>query len=513
MAGKRISMRKIKEILRLSLESGLSCRQVAKSVGVSRSQVSAIVGRATLCELTWSSVAALDETSLEAKLYASSDKKTSERPPLPDFALIHAERKRPGVTLELLHMEYLRTHPSGYRYSQFCEHYRRWLKKRALSMRQEHLAGEKLFIDYAGMKPSVTDPVTGEKTPVELFVCVMGASNYTYAEASHTQRSHDFISSHVRAFAYFGGVAKLLVPDQLKSGVVGACRYEPTVQRTYEEMASHYGTAVLPARPRKPRDKPKVEVGVQVVERWILACLRNQTFFSLDELNQRIAELLEDLNGRVMRVYGQSRRALFLQLDRPALLPLPAERFIYGDWKVARVNLDYHIEISGHYYSVPHALIHEQVDARIAAMTVEIFHRGVRVASHVRNDTKGRHTTESAHMPHSHLQHREWTPLRMINWAGSIGAHTQKLVEAILADRPHPEMGYRSCLGIFRLAKQYDPERLENACARAFSIGARSYRNVHTILKSGLDRVPLVVATDEKPSPSHPNIRGKNYYH
>jgi transposase len=325
------------------------------------------------------------------------------------------------VTLQLLHVEYLEQHPDGYRYSQFCEHYRAWLAKRKLTMRQEHLAGDKLFVDYSGKRARLVDPTSGEVTEVELFVAVLGASNYTYAEATRTQQGPDWIASHVRALTFFGGVPAAIVPDQLKSGVTTACRYEPGIQRTYEELATHYGTTVLPARPLHPRDKAKVEVAVQIAQRWILARLRHQTFFSLDALNDRIAELVTDLNDRVMRVYGVSRRALFDRTDGPALRTLPAERFVYGTWKKARVNIDYHVEIEHHYYSAPHALAREEVYARITDATVEIHHRGEQVAVHVRSASRGRHTTVPGHMPALHQKHLEWTPSRIIHWAGTIG--------------------------------------------------------------------------------------------
>jgi transposase len=470
------------------------------------------VSRAELAGLDWVAANALDDEALEAAIYGDATDGGDLRP-LPDFGYLHAERKRKGVTLALLHLEYLEQHADGYRYSQFCDYYRRWLKTRALPMRQEHLGGEKLFVDYSGKQPHLIDPATGEKIEVELFVAVLGASSYTYAEASLTQRGPDWIASHGRALVFFGGVPEILVPDQLKSGVTHACRYEPGVQRAYEEMATHYGTAVVPARPAKPRDKAKVEVAVQVVQRWILARLRNQTFFSLDALNERIWELLEELNDRVMRVYGQSRRQLFERLDRPALRPLPAERFVYGEWKTAKVNIDYHVEVERHYYSAPYGLVHEEVDARITGTTVEIFHRGRRVASHVRSDARGRHTTDASHMPLSHQKHLEWTPSRIIHWAGTIGAQTRALVEAILAERPHPEQGYRSCLGILRLGKRYGDERLEAACGRAVTAGARSYRHVDAILKNALDRVPIADAPDVPGVGSHENIRGGDYYH
>jgi transposase len=380
-------------------------------------------------------------------------------------------------------------------------------------MRQLHLAGEKCFVDYAGQKPRFNDATTGAIIEVELFVAALGASNYTYAEATRTQQVPEWIASHARAFAFFGGVTAAVVCDQLKSGVVLPCRYEPGLQRTYEEFAEHYGTAILPARPAMPRDKAKIEAGVLVAERWILARLRHETFFSLAALNARIAELLSDLNARPMRLYRASRRELYERLDHPALRPLPLEPFIYGEWAVARVNIDYHVEIHRHYYSVPYALIHEVVDARVSAATVELFHRGQRIASHLRDDTPGRHTTNPAHMPKAHQHHLEWTPSRLIQWAETIGAHTAALVRAILADRPHPEQGYRSCLGLLRLSRRDGAARLEAACARAVMVGVRSYRHVDSILKHGLDRLPLPEPVEQLSlTPVHEHVRGRDYY-
>jgi transposase len=507
-------MRKTKEILRQKWLLGRSHRAIAASVGVGAGSVSEVAGRATTAGLgSWAAVEPLDEATLEVRLYPSS---AAGKPrPLPDPAYLHTELRRKGVTLQLLHVEYLEQHRDGYGYTQFCEHYRRWLACHAPTMRQVHRAGEKLFVDYSGKKPHVTDPKTGECVEVELFVAVLGASNYTYVEATRSQQGRDWIASHIRALEFLGAVPTAIVPDQLKSGVRRACRYEPGIQRTYEDLATHYGTTIIPARPKHPRDKAKVEVGVLIAQRWILARLRNQTFFSLDELNQRIADLVEELNDRTMKVYRESRRQLFDRLDRPALRPLPTTRFQYAEWKQVRVNIDYHVEVDHHYYSVHHTLIHEPLDARVSAATIEIFRRGERIASHVRSFERGRHTTVTEHMPTSHQKHLEWSPSRLTHWASTIGVHTAQLVGAILADRPHPEQGYRSCLGILRLGKRYGDERLEAACARALTAGARSYRHVDSILKHGLDRVPVVNhdAPDEAQPIAHENVRGRDYYH
>jgi transposase len=513
MATERLSMRQIREILRQKWTLTRSHRQVASSLAVSLGTVTGVLRRATHAGLDWPHVQSLTDDALETRLYGAPATPGATRP-LPDCAYLHTERRKPGVTLELLHLEYLEQHPTGYRYTRFCDLYRRWLARHRLTMRQDHRAGEKIFVDYAGQRPRIVDPTTGVVTEVELFVGVLGASNYTYAEATRTQRVPDWLGSHQRMFVFFQGVAAAVVCDQLKSGVTVPCRYEPGLQRTYEEFAQHYGTTILPARPGKPRDKAKIEVAVQIAERWILARLRHETFGSLAALNARIWELLTALNSRRMRRYQASRQELFERLDRPVLRPLPTAPFVYGEWTLARVNIDYHVETAGHYYSVPHALVHERVDVRVTAMTVEIFHHGQRVAAHLRSLARGQHTTLPAHMPKAHHQHREWSPSRLIAWAETVGPQTAALVEAILASRPHPEQGYRSCLGILRLARRDGPLRLEAACARALAAGARSYRHVDAILKHGLDRCPVPDAGSVPTARPvvHDQLRGPTYY-
>jgi transposase len=506
-----MSMREIKEVLRQK-SLGRSHRQIAESLKISAGAVGETMRRARAAGLTeFAAVEAMVPSVLEARLYPSS---TAVKRPLPDFAWIHRERRRPGVTLELLHLEYIEGNAGGYGYTQFCEYYRQWLGRRGISMRQIHVAGQKTFVDYSGKKPCIWDPKTGEAIEVELFVAVLGASNFTFAEATRTQRGPDWIASHTRAVAYFGGATAAYVCDQLRSGVTVPCRYEPGVQRTYEEWAEHHGAVVLPARAAHPKDKAKVETAVRVAQRWILARMRNERHFSLESMNERIAELLEDLNARQMRVYRSSRREMYDRLDRPALKPLPAVRFTYAEWKVAKVNVDYHIEVDGHYYSVPYQRLGETVEVRVAAGTVEVILDGQRIASHARSFQRGRHTTVPEHMPLAHRQHMEWSPSRLVNWAGTIGSQTRALVSAILAERPHPEQGYRSCLGVLRLAKRYGDARLEAACARAMAAGARSFRHVDSILKHGLDRIPVrtTAVANPSPVPTHENVRGPNYY-
>lgn len=517
MATERLPMRKIREILRQKWMLGHRHRAIARALGIGVGTVSEMTRAASAAGLDWARVQELSDEALEQAVYGAGPQ-TSRRASLPAPEVIDLELRKVGVTLRLLHVEYREQHPDGYGYTQFCAHYGRWRRRQGVVMRHTHRAGEKLFSDYSGKKPHWIDPDTGAVQEVELFVAVLGASNYTYAEVTPTQRIADWVGSHTRAVEFFEGVTELVVPDQLKSAVNQPCRYEPEIQRTFQEWAGHYGTVVLPARPRKPRDKAKVEVGVQVAQRWILARMRNQSFFSFHEIAARVRELLGEINARVMRRYGKSRRELFESLDRPALRPLPTGRYEVSLWSKVKVNIDYHVEVEHHYYSVHHALVHEQLEARVAAGTVELYRNGDRVAAHRYSPVRGSFTTEPAHMPKAHQQHLQWTPGRMIHWAQQIGPMTGLLVEAILAERPHPEQGYRSCLGIIRLQKRYGTERLEQACARAHAARARSYKHVDSILRNGLDRLPALdapkntAASDTAAPLAHEHVRGERYY-
>lgn len=504
-------MRKIRDVLRLQA-AGLSKRQIAVSLGVGRTAVGEYLERAEGAGLIWPLPEGLCDDALEQRLFAAGRSGRTKGRPQPDWPAIHRELRRPGVTLSLLWEEYRAVHPDGYGYSRFCELYRRWQGRLSPTMRQVHVAGERMFVDYAGATLEVIDGLSGEVREAQLFVAVLGASSYTYGEATWTQSLSDWTASHCRAFAFFGGVPAQTVCDNLKSGVIKACFHEPTVNRTYADLAAHYGTAIVPARPYKPRDKAKVEVGVQVVERWIVARLRNRRFFSLAELNAAIGALLEALNDRVTRHLGTSRRALFERLERPALKALPQEPYVHAEWAERRVGLDYHVEVEKHYYSVPHTLLREKVWARMTQRTLEIFHRGKRVAAHVRASPDRRHTTVRAHMPSSHRRYADWTPERLRRQAGEIGRHTATLVDVIMRERTHPEQGFRAAIGILRLAKSHGRDRLEAACARALEIGARSYTSVNSILKNNLDRKRPEPATDG-PAISHPNIRGAGYFH
>ncbi len=514
MAGRRLSMRKIKEVLRLRLENNCSIRQISESCNIGRSTVSEYLIRAERAGLTWPLPAEVSDTDIENRLFPKIPREALSQRQMPSMDYLRQELSKKGVTLQLLWYEYKQENPEGFQYSQFCERYREWAKKLDVSLRQRHRAGEKLFVDYAGQTMPIIDPATGEIRDAQVFIATLGASSYTFAEASMSQDLPSWIKSHVHAFEFFGGVPEILVPDNLKSGVTKACRYEPDINPTYMDLAQHYGTTVIPARSAKPKDKAKVEAAVLFAERWILAPLRKISFFSLHELNKAIALRLADLNNRKFKKLDATRRQLFDAVDKPALKPLPVDPYEFAEWKKAMVNIDYHIEVCRHYYSVPYQLIKEQVDVRITANAIEVLFKNRRVASHARSYKPGAFTTLPEHMPESHRKYLEWTPSRIISWAGKNGPKTEELIRLIIDSRAHPEQAYRSCLGIMRLAKRYSPERLEAACNRAVFIKALSYKSVESILRKGIDRQTFLFETPETGTTvNHPNIRGGEYYH
>ena len=513
MPAERLSMRKIREILRLRFEQGLKHRAIARSISASAATVGDCLGRAKAAGVTWPLDPAIDDAQLEARLYTLGRSGGPQTKVQPDCEYLHQELRRKGVTLMLLWQEYKQNHPTaGYQYSQFCGIYQRFHNSLDLVLRQEHRAGEKIFVDFSGDGIPITDPTTGEVSEAPLFVAVLGASNYTYAEAFESEQMRFWIEAHIHAFEFFGGVAELVVPDNTRSAVNRPCRYDPDINRTYLEMARHYRTAVMPARVRKPRDKAKVENAVLVAQRWILAALRNHIFFSVEEANQAIHAKLAELNERKFEKLDSTRQQLFETIDRPALHPLPRSRFEFAEWSCPTVGIDYHVDVDGHFYSVPYHLHQKKVEARFTLTTVEVFFKGNRVASHLRSYVKGGVTTCWEHMPEKHQKHLEWTPERIRDWAGKAGPATAKLAEVIMQSRPHPALGYRACLGLIRLGKSLrQRDRLEAACVRALAIGARSYRSVKSILKTGLDQQQIEQAVTDKPI-THDNLRGPDYY-
>jgi len=522
MAAERLAMRKIRDVLRFHFVGGVrSSRKIGRAVGCGKTTVLELLRRAPALGMnSWADVQALNDEALERLFYPEL---LSTRGPganaQPDWRKIHEElsRRDHQVTLALLWSEYKAENPTGYQYSRFAELYRRWSLRLSVVMRQHHRPGEKSFVDYCdGL--NIVNPQTGELIRTQLFVGALGASSYTFAEATLSQTVPDWLMSHVRMYEFFGGVTSITVPDNLRSGIKEADRYEAVINLSYRDLSEHYGTCIIPARVRKPRDKGKVEAAVLVAQRWILAVLRNRTFYSLKELNLAIAELLEKLNNRVMRHIKQSRRELFERLDRPALLPLPTARYEFAEWKKERLPIYYHVKVDDHFYSAHYTLTGEVLWSRASATTVEVFHRGNRVASHIRSFIKYDYTTDPAHRPASHDEHVKWTPARIIDWGKSIGPHTSTLIAQVIADKPHPEQGYRSALGIIRLADKFTKERLEKASEKALSIGSSSYKTVQSMLKRRMEAVtvPHAPATHNEQQLellAKDNLRGSGYYH
>lgn len=513
MPTEKVSMRKIKAVLKLSHEN-VSNREIARRLNISAGSVSNYLARARSSGLSWPLNDDWTDDKVYSALFPASSKNASHAHP--DFGTVHKELKRKGVTLMLLWYEYQSQYPNGYSYSRYCELYRAFAGKLKPSMRLTHRAGEKLFVDYSGLTVPWVDKETGEVQHAQIFVAVLGASNYTFIEATADQSLISWVQSHVHAFEFFDGVTVCLVPDNLRSGITKSHLYDPDVNRTFQELADHYGLAVVPARVRTPKDKSKVEVGVQGIQRWILAPLRDVTFFSVDEINEAIKPLLKAYNERDFYELEGTRLSQYQEIEKPALKPLPVKRYAYAAWKKARVSIDYHIAVEKHYYSVPYRLLKETIEVRMTHTTIECFHKGKRVALHKRSYMPG-HSTIHEHMPRAHQEYLEWTPERMHAWANKIGPNTGRLIKELIEMHKVPEQAYRSCLGILRMGKRYGDDRLENAAIRALHIGAIRYRNIESILKSGLDQQPLSKPDSESmaaaPTVLHENIRGSKYYH
>ena len=504
-------MRKIRELLRLRFDSGLSQACIAVSIGCGPTTVSQCLKRHSATGLGWPLSADLDDEQLESALYPNPGKNTRDKPS-PDWKYIHQELRKKSVTRQLVWLEYKGENPDGYQYTQFCNRYNQWKKTVDLPFRNTHQAGEKVFVDYTGQTIAVYDPREGGVRYAQIFVGVLGASNYTFAEATWTQSLPDWISSHNRMFAYFGGVPEITVPDNLKSGVTKACRYDPLINSSYFAMAAYYETAIIPARKRKPKDKAKAETGVLIVERWILAVLRNRKFFSLDELNKAIAELLEKLNKRPFQKLDGSRVSVFEQLDKPVLKKLPEHPYELCEFRYGVVNINYHVEVDRHYYSVPYEYVRKKIEARYTSTTVEILCKGNRIASHKRSFVPHKYTTLTEHMPLNHQAHVKWTPQRMVNWVGQAGPSTAKLANHILKLKKHPQQAFSSILGMIRLGEKYGNDRLEQASFRALRLDSPNYHSLKNILSSGLDKSPIKQPSTDSEPIDHTNIRGPDYY-
>lgn len=504
MGQARLPVRKIREVLRLKAD-GFSDRQIAAAIGSARSTVQACVRRAAAAGLSWPLPSQLDEADLQALLYRRSVPLLAT--PRPDFAYLHRELRRRGVTRMLLWQEYKSAHPDGWQYSVFCDQYRRWLATQEVVLRQDHAPGEKLFVDYAGDTLPITDRHSGLIQHAQIFVAVLGYSNYSYVEASLTQRIDDWLGAQVRALTFFGGAPRAIVPDNLKSAVNKAHRYDPDVSRSYQEFAEHYDLAVLPARVRKPRDKAKVEAGVLIVERWILARLRHRTFFSLAELNAALAILVEHLNARPFKKMDGCRRSRFDAGERATLKPLPSRPYEFAAWRVAKVHPDYHIEVDRAYYSVPYRFVGAQVDVRLSAESVEIFHFGKRIAVHPRARERAQRSTRRVDRPDRHIAVLEHSVERLYAQSSAIGPATVELLKCHVAARKHPEEALRGAQGILRLADDFSAAHLEAACERALILKAYSYRAVRTLLQ-----VPLAAPLPPVLDLPHENVRGAHYF-
>jgi len=507
----RLSVRKIQEIIRLRFESNLSHDKIRESVGGGKTSVGDCLRRLAVSGLSWQEALRFTDTELESLLYPPAVPSPLADKPIPNWSEIHAELRKKSVTIQLLWMEYKSANPNGYQYTQFCHHYGVWRKKIDLPFRNNYLAGEKLFIDYAGQTIGVHGS-DGSVRQAQIFIGVLGASNYTYAEATWTQSLPDWISSHNRMFSFLGGCPEILVPDNLRSAVQKACRYDPLINPTYLAMARHYRVAVIPARKKKPKDKAKAEQGVLLVERWILAALRNRKFFSLEELNHAIRELLARLNERPFQKLSGNRRSAFQSIDRPALKSLPAMPFELCEFKIGIVNINYHFEIDRHHYSVPYEYVQKEIEARYTSQTVEFLYRGQRIASHPRSFKSHGYTTTPEHMPPAHKEHVKWTPERLKEWVGQAGPSAAKLADVILKSRPHPQQAFTSILGMIRLSDRYGKDRLEAAAFRALRFNATNYQSLKNILQAGLDKTPQGTEVEQPKPIDHNNIRGPDYF-
>jgi len=516
MPTKRLSMRQLRTILRLRLQAKLSLRQIKDSLRLSLGAVQKICSKAEDLKLDWLSIEQLDDQQLASQFYPAADTRSSNSFQLPDWSEVYRELKGKGVTKHLLWEEYTQQFPNrSYSYPQYCMLYQQWQKKQKRSMRQHHKAGEKLFVDYAGQTIPIVQQETGEIQFAQIFVAVMGASNLTYAEATWSQRLPDWISSHVRTFEFMGGVPALLIPDNLKSSTTRACRYDPDINMAYQQLAAHYGTAIVPARPRKPQDKAKAEVGVQIIERWILARLRHHTFFSLTELNQHIHFLLEEVNNKPFKQLKGTRQQWFESLDKPALLPLPKQAFEFTEIKIVKVNIDYHIQYDNHLYSVPHHLVGEKLELHAKEFLIEMYFHNRCICQHARHYQPGV-TTVPKHMPERHEKHHKWSAGRLMNWAKDIGDDVLVWVKSQLKQKQHEEQAYRVCLGLLNLSRQYPNERLNTACRIANQKSLYRLKQVKSLLLSNQDKLQPNLFEQETVSPlpqSHENIRGPKSYH
>lgn len=507
--GAGLPMIKFREILRLH-DLGLNTSEISRSCVVARSTVRDYVQRATRQSLHYDQLEQLSDSEIHQLL--GKGRKPSKEQSSIDYEEIHRELQHKGVTLALLWMEKKEQGELTYSYSGFCRRYRQWKKHQNLSMRQVYKGGDKLFVDFCGVTVPIVHPKSGKVVKAQIFVATLGASNYSYAEAVESQTLKNWIGCHQRALNFFGGVPCAIIPDNLKAGVKSACRYEPDINRVYQEFATHYGVAVIPARPKAPRDKAKVENAVQQVERQVLAPVRHETFTSFTKLNEVIQQKLSGLNHRTMKDYGLSRREMFEKVDEPELKPLPSQPFEFAEWRQARVNLDYHIEVERHYYSVPYEYVRKRVMVKISESLVQIFHDNQQIACHERSRIRFQHSTQEGHMPPEHWAYKMQSKAKFLAWAQQIGPATHQQVEAIFNKKSYDEQAFRSIRGVQDLNTCHGSERLEAACRRANALGIVGQHSLRSMLKHQLEFDPLPDERTNVVPIHHANLRGQTYY-
>ncbi len=507
-------MKKIREIIRFKETTNMSDRKIARALNISRPVVAQYLKDFNASGLTYEETKDIPDSRFLALFEKQRNKRCSKYEDISKlFPYFVMELKKTGVTLMILWNEYQKEHPDGYSYSQFCYHFQVWRNASKVTMHIEHKVGDKMFVDYAGDKLAIVDRKTGKEQPVEVFVAILGASQLTYAEASFSQKSEDWIRSNERAFIYCGGVTQAIVPDNLKSGVTQSNRYEPGINIMFDDFAGHYQTVILPARVRRPQDKALVENAVNLVYQRIYAPLRNRIFYSLEELNEAIWDLLEQHNNIPFQRLKTSRRELFDNIEKPVLKPLPKERYAIKQSKELTVQFNYHVELreDRHYYSVPWQLKGKRVRVVYDDRNVAIYCDNVRIIQYKRDRSPNGYTTLHTHMPPHHRFYAQWSPERFIRWAQSIGDDVAEIIQMVLTSRKHPEQAFKTCMGILNLVKKHGPDRLNKACARALGFGFYSYKRIKNILDRGLEEEPLIESRELTVS-SHENIRGSLYY-
>lgn len=511
-------MKKIREVLELHVKLKLSARKVQSIAGVPRSTILDYASRFKISGLNIDELDSICDKQIHSKLFGSKKSIHKSSKPLPDYNYIYNElknSKKSEITVKLLWEEYRETYLEGYEYTQFRVLYNRFKKKLNPSMRQVHMAGDKVFVDYSGLTMPIYNAKTGEVDKAQIFVAVLGASGYTFVHASMSQKQEDFINSHVLAYSFFGGTPRSVVPDNLKSAIISNNKNGIVVNESYKDLARHYSMIVEPARPYKPKDKSKAEQGVKGIQRYILARLRHQKFFCINELNDSIADLLDDYNNKIIKHLEQSRTEMFEKLERQELKQLPVNNYVYKQFKIARVNQDYHVSLLKCNYSVPYKYLREEVEVKYSINSVEIFHKNKMIATHPRLHHVGQTSTLTEHMPKEHeYVHQSMNPSRLRSWAKNIGEYSLAFTEDAFSSVGHHPNAYRKIVSVLSLAKLYGKTELELALMYALEQRTTQTKSVKSILDKKLylgKSVNNTVATKSLFN-THENLRGADEY-